>query len=223
MANKLQNIVEFSGKNYKKEIWKIVLLDLCSAIGCLIIYFFLKSIVYIGILLICTIFLNVFIITSYKSAKDKIIKNRDEEFIQMISYFEIFINNHLTVYQSFKLLIPYASDWMSEEISILLKDIDSDKSVKPFITFARKFKSQIVENVMLSIYQMVDQGESVEQLNQFTIFFSQLSRNYQKSLIDKKERSLSTIDSFPLIGTGAITIIITISILFLMGDIINVF
>ena len=93
------------------------------------IYFFLKNIVYIGILLICTIFLNVFIITSYKSTKDKIIKNRDEEFIQMISYFEIFINNHLTVYQSFKLLIPYASDWMSEEISILLKDTKFENKI----------------------------------------------------------------------------------------------
>ena len=75
---------------------------------------------------------------------------------------------------------------------------------------------------MISIYQMVDQGESGEQLNQFTIFFSQLSKQHQKAMIDKKERSLSSVDMLPLVGTGGITILLIISILFILGDVINV-
>lgn len=223
MTNDLKNTMEFCGKNYKKELTKIAIIDVVL-FGCAAaIYFFYKSFIYTLMILGLALFVDALLISRYKSIKSKILKERDEEFIQMVSYFEIFINNDLTVYQCFKLLIPYASSWMAEQLQILLDEIDNDKSVKPFIDFARKFTASIVENVMLSIYQMVDQGASSEQLNQFTIFFSQLSKAHQKSLLDKKERSLSIVDSLPLVGTGAITILLIMSILFMLGDVIDVF
>ena len=223
MANNLKNTMEFCGKSYKKEVTKILILDvlLLGAAGA--VYYFYKSLTYALIICGATLVLNFILITSYRSIRNKISKQRDEEFIQLISYFQIFIANHLTVYQCFKLLIPYSSNWMAEQLTILTDQIDNDKSVKPFIDFARKFTASIVENVMLSIYQMVDQGASSEQLNQFTIFFSQLSKAHQKSLIDKKERSLSMVDSLPLVGTGGITILLIMSILFMLGDVIDVF
>ena len=100
-------------------------------------------------------------------------EEREDEFISLVSYFQVFINNGINVYQSFKSLINYSSTWMSEQISELIEEIDKDKTVQPFINFANKFVSPIVANVMVSIYQMVDQGDSREQLNQFTIFFLQ--------------------------------------------------
>ena len=222
MANNLKNTMEFCGKSYKKEVTKILILDvlLLGAAGA--VYYFYKSLTYALIICGATLVLNFILITSYRSIRNKISKQRDEEFIQLISYFQIFIANHLTVYQCFKLLIPYSSNWMAEQLTILTDQIDNDKSVKPFIDFARKFSDSIVENVMISIYQMVDQGESGEQLNQFTIFFSQLSKQHQKAMIDKKERSLSSVDMLPIVGTGGITILLIISILFILGDVINV-
>lgn len=222
MTNNLKDNIEFVGKSYRKEMTKLAIINLVFVIASPVVFYFTKSLIYMLIPLGFAMVIDYILLSSYGSQKNKIQTLRDDEFIQMVSYLEIFINNKITVYQSFKLLIPYASRWMSEQIGIMLDEIDKDKTVKPFISFARKFKSPIVENVMISIYQMVDQGQSVEQLQQFSIFFSQLSKNTQRALLDKKERSLSSIDSFPLIGTGGITIIITISILLLLGDIINV-
>ena len=222
MANDFKNTIEFCGKNYKKEVLKICFVDFLCLILSAFLYLYLKNMTLCLVSLCFMTVIDFIFISSYRKNKAKIIKQRDEEFIEMISCFQIFINSHLTVYQCFKMLIPYASIWMSEQLTTLIECIDSDKSVKPFVDFARKFKAPIVENVMLSIYQMVDQGESSEQLNQFTIFFSQLSKSHQLSLIDQKERSLSVVDSFPLIGTAGITILIIISILFVLGDFINV-
>ena len=51
---------------------------------------------------------------------------------------------------------------MKEKIEIFLKEIDDDKTVQPFINFARKFSLLIIESIMISIYQMVDEGNSKE-------------------------------------------------------------
>ena len=223
MRNNLKDTMEFCGKNYKKEIGKIAAINIVLLFAAVALYFFYKSIIYSSIVLAITLVIDFVLLSSYRSQKIKLSKARDEEFIQIISYFQIFISNHLTVYQCFNLLIPYSSNWMAEQLGILIDQIDNDKTVQPFVDFARKFNDSIVENVMLSIYQMVDQGESNEQLNQFTIFFSQLSKQHQKTMIDKKERSLSTVDMLPLVGTGGITVLLIISILFILGDVINVF
>ena len=222
MTSDFKDTIEFCGKNYKKELTKIVVIDLLLLGVTAFLYLYLKSLILSLVSLCLLAIIDFLFILSYRNYKARLIKQRDEEFIEMISCFEIFINNHLTVYQCFKMLIPYGSSWMSEQLTTLIECIDNDKSVKPFVDFARKFKAPIAENVMLSIYQMVDQGESGEQLNQFTIFFSQLSKSHQLALIDKKERSLSVVDSFPLIGTAGITVLIIISILFVLGDFINV-
>ena len=75
---------------------------------------------------------------------------------------------------------------------------------------------------MLSIYQMVDQGENSEQLMQFNIIFDELSKSRNKEMVEQKDKSLSSMSTFPLIGAGMITVTLTISILSILGDLINV-
>ena len=111
---------------------------------------------------------------------------------------------------------------MEEQIQSLITQIDNDKSVKPFINFANKFTNKIANNVMLSIYQMVDEGENNIHLLHFQSLFEELKRNQQKDLIDGKDRSMSSLSSLPLIGAGAITVLLTFGIIFLMGEMINV-
>ena len=111
---------------------------------------------------------------------------------------------------------------MEEQINSLILEIDNDKTVTPFINFANKFTNKVTTNVMLSIYQMVDEGENNIHLIQFQSLFDELSKNHQKELIDSKDRSMSSLSSFPLIGAGAITVLLTFGIISLMGEMINV-
>ena len=222
MGNKFKKYVEDLGFSYKKEILLITIGNLVILIGILVAFLFTRELfISLSIALLFLIF-NFFIYYRYSNQKRLLLESHEEEFITVISYFQIFVNNHFNVYQCFQMIIPYTSEWMNEKISQFLYEIDNDKSIKPFVTFASHFKASITHNVMLSIYQMIDEGESSNHMMQFTILFEQLSRSHHKNIIDKKEKSMSSLATFPLFGAGAITLLLTFGVISIMGDMINV-
>ena len=222
MKNKLKKQIEYCGLNYSSEIRKIILLNIISLIAALITYFFTKNISLIISFSALVLVINYQIVSNY-SAKVKLLdEERENEFVTIISYFEIFISNKNNVYQSFSKTIPYCSDWMKDVMSNFLKDIDGDKTIQPFINFANNFKIKIATNIMLSIYTMVDQGESFEQINQFQILFEQLQKSKRIENLEKKQRSLSILASLPLVGAAGMTIALTISVIQIIGDLVNV-
>ena len=222
MKNKLKETIEFVGLSYKKEITKVALLNalLLMAIGAL--YIFTKNLMIILLVLAGLAIVDYFLLSQYSSKKKSILKERENELIALISYFDVYIRNNNNVYQSFRLLIPYCSLWMKKIIENLLDEIDKDKSVQPFINFTHNFDSLSTQSLMLSIYQMIDQGESSDQLTHFNVVFDEISRNRNNEMIEQKKQSLSSMSTFPLIGAGLITISLTISILTILGDLINV-
>lgn len=222
MKNKLKDTIEFVGLSYRKEILKIVLISLVLLISAALMLYFLKNIIYTIMILIALVVVDYMLLTRYNDKKKMLIKARENELITLITYFEVYIRNKNNVYQSFNLLIPYCSSWMKDKIETLLKEIDSDKSVQPFVNFANNFEQLSSHSLLLSIYQMVDQGESSEQLAQFDVIFDKIARNRHKEMKEQKEKSLSNMSTFPLIGAGAITVVLTISIISVLGDLMNV-
>lgn len=222
MKSNLKATIEFVGLSYKKELLKIVLTNIVLILGAVLTYLFLNNVIYVIFILIALAGLDFFLINSYNDKKNNILKNREDELVTIISYFEVYIQNNNNVYQSFVQLIPYCSSWMKEKIETLLNEIDNDKSVQPFVNFANNFQQLSSQSLMLSIYQMIDQGENSEQLEQFTAIFDELSKNRNKEAIDKQEKALSNMSSFPLIGAGLITVTLTIAILTILGDLIDV-
>ena len=220
--SKLKNNIEYLGLSYKKEILKIILLNIIIIALVVGAYFLFDQPSVFAVIAVIGLFLDYFLISSYSSKKNRLLRNREDEFVAIISYFKIFISNRNNVYHSLECLKPYASEWMSNEIQNLLEDIDIDKSVKPFVKFASNFNSPTIENVMIAIYQMVDEGESENRLTQFTFTFEQFSKEHKNQLIDSKQKSLDTMNMFPLIGAGAMTMILMLSILTVIGDLSNV-
>lgn len=220
--NKFKELIDFVGLSYKKEIIKLIVINAIVLVAVILVYIFLKNFIYSIFLLGGLLFLDFFLLTRYSDMKKDILKNRENELVAIISYFEVYIQNNNNIYQSFAQLIPYCSDWMKEKIEILLKEIDTDKSVQPFINFANNFEQLSTNSLMLSIYQMIDQGENSEQLIQFNIIFDELSRTRHKEMVEQKEKSLASMSTFPLVGAGLITITLTISIISILGELINV-
>ena len=142
--------------------------------------------------------------------------------ISLLSFFEQFLSNGSNVYVAFRELIPYSSTVMEEAITSLLNQIDVDKTVGPFINFASKFDNHIIESLMLSIYQLVDNGESSEQFKEFSILFNGIEKEHQIKMIEEKKSKLDTMDSWPLFGAGGITIMLAMAILNVMGDLVDV-
>ena len=222
MKNKLKELIEFCGYSYKKELVMIISVNLFSLIAVVSLYLLLKNLIFVIIAFLGVIFIDYFLLSRYKDKKRMILKERENELVSIISYFEVYIHNKNNVYQSFNMLIPYCSDWMKERVEQLLKDIDEDKSVQPYIKFADNFEQLAAHSLMLSIYQMVDQGENSKQLLQFKTIFDELSKNRNKEMMEQKEKGLSNMSVFPLIGAGMITVTLTIAILSILGDLINV-
>lgn len=222
MKNSFKETIEFVGLSYRKEILKILIINLIFVLGLALLFLLFDYVIYGIVACIGLLAVDYLLLTRYKDKKNYMLKERENELISIISYFEIYLQNKNNVYQSFNLLIPFCSPWMKDKVETFLREIDKDKTVQPFINFANNFKQLASHSLMLSIYQMVDQGESTEQLKQFNIIFDELARNRNKEMVEQKERSLANMSTFPLVGAGLITITLTISILSLLGDLINV-
>ena len=222
MKNKIKETIEFAGLSYKKEMLKITIIDTVMLIAGILLYFFLTNIIYCMFVLVGMALIDYVLISNYTSKKNAIIKNRENELIAIISYFDVYIRNNNNVYQSFNSLIPYCSHWMKCKIEELLNEIDKDKTVQPFVNFANNFKNIATHSLMLSIYQMVDQGGSSEQLTHFNVIYEEISKNRNHEMVEQKEKALSGMSVFPLIGAGLITVSLTVSILTILGDLINV-
>ena len=220
--NKLKELIDFVGLSYKKEMIMLIIINAVLFIAAVLIYIFLRNVIYTVLVIVGIAVVDYFFLSRYGDKKKAILKNRENELIALISYFEVYIKNNSNVYQSFVQLIPYSSDWMKDKIEELLKEIDNDKTVQPFINFANNFQMLSVHSLMLSIYQMVEQGENSEQLTNFSLVFDELSSGRNKEIIEKKEKALSNMSTFPLVGAGLITITLTISVLSILGDLINV-
>lgn len=220
--NKLKDTIEFVGLSYKKELTIVLIINIVFFVGAVLIFLFLKNIIYAVFILVAIAVLDYFMFSRYNDKKKTILKNRENELVSIISYFDVYIRNNKNVYQSFNQLIPYCSNWMKEKVEDLLKEIDEDKSVQPYVNFANNFQNLSMHSLMISIYQMVDQGESAEQLTHFNVIFEEISRVRQQEMINQKDKALSGMSTFPLIGAGMITIALTISILTILGDLINV-
>ena len=220
--NKIKDTIEFIGLSYKKEMTKVVLINTLLLMVTLVLFLVTKNLIVPIIIGIGDLVLTYFLLSRYNDKKKILLKNRENELISLISYFDVYIRNNNNVYQSFNLLIPYCSNWMKEKIEDLLTEIDKDKSVQPFVNFANQFTSISIHSLMLSIYQMVDQGENSEQLTHFNLLFDEISKTRNREMIEQKQKSLSNMSTFPLAGAGLITISLTISILSILGDLVNV-
>lgn len=222
MKNNLKETIEFVGLSYTKEMLKIIVLNLLVLGSVALIYFLLNNVVVSIFILIALIVIDYFLLSRFNDKKKALLKSRENELIAIISYFEVYVQNKNNVYQSFNMLIPYCSPWMKDKIEVLLKEIDEDKTVQPFVNFASNFHQLSTHSLMLSIYQMVDQGENTHQLKQFDVIFTELARNRNREMMEQKSNSLANMSTFPLIGAGLITITLTMSILSILGDLINV-
>ena len=219
---RFNELLDFIGANKKKETVIILVINLSIILAVVALTILLKQIMIVFLGVIALVISNYMIFNNYLGKKKKILDDRESEFITIIGYFQFFITNSYNVYQAFQSIIAYSSPWMEEQLQSLILEIDNDKSVKPFINFANKFTNKVTSNVMLSIYQMVDDGESGIHMVQFNSLFSELNKEHQKSLIDAKNRSMGSIASLPLVGAGAITVLLTFGIISVMGEMISV-
>lgn len=214
---RIKNKMLLLGLNPKNELKNLIIINLVLLILCVAIYFFSKSLMYSLFGLISLPIFSFLYFYRYDSKIDSLQTQNTEEFTNLFSYFRIFIHNGYSVYSALKEIQNYANESLKKMLQILLDEIDEDKSIQPFITFAKNFNEIIIEEMMISIYQMIDDGENSDYLIQFEIIFDKFSElMYQKNL-RRKDSRLGTLSSAPLIGSCYLMIVLTIGIVGVIG------
>ena len=222
MKRSLKDRINALGLSYQKEMMFLILLIVIVIALAFITYIFFKQIYFPLFIVGGGMIAVYFYLSRYSSLERKQEKEHVDQLISLLSYFEIFISNGNNVYTSFKMLIPYAEIFIQDAINAMLMQIDVDKTIGPYINFASKFNNRTIESLMLSIYQMVDNGENTIELSEFNLLFNNIKEKHFDEMIDSHKKSLDLFNSFPLIGAGAITIVLSLCIVSIIGDYVNV-
>lgn len=196
------------------------------ALGCLcagIFIFLQKGASYLLIFpLVGLVVFTFFFFGRYGSKKSKMMASLSDEFVRLFTFFGIYINDDFNVYNALEEIRQYASPRFDAKLERLLLDIEEDKSVTPFVNFALGFESLQIKEVMVSIYQMVDEGNGGPYINQFQHLFGALSEQRHRSTMEKKLGTLENLGVLPLIGSGIAIMVLTVSIIEIMGGITSV-
>ena len=218
---KLKEKMFILGLNPKRELLIILIADLILFLSGILTFIFLKQIVYFAICLVTVFVFDLFFLTRYsKQISNKNTENL-QEFATLFGYFRIYIHNGFSVYSALKELVNFANPTLKKDLQELISDIDSDKTVQPFIKFGKKFNEIIVEEMMISIYQMIDDGENSDYLVQFELIFDKFSDLLYEKYLKAKNSKLATLSNAPLIGASFLVIVLTIGIISILGEVIN--
>ncbi len=146
----------------------------------------------------------------------------ETEFVRVFSYLNIYLHNGLPVYTGLNNIVEFSSKEMKNRLRKLLKEIDEDKTVAPYVNFASDFPSLLVKEVMVSLYLIAEQGGAEVYMPQFEKTFDQLAlekRNFDK---EKRIEKLNTLCFLPLVGSGTSMLMIVAGIVVLMRSMTDV-
>ena len=159
------------GLNPKKEFIIFGVTNLLLIILSVVGKIFLKNTVFLIIGPGFAVIFSILFLSRYDTEINKINSNNLLEFSHLFGFFRIYIKNGYNVYNALKEITNFANKNLKEMLSKLISEIDEDKTVQPFINFAHNFDEIIIEELMISIYQMIDDGEQSNYLAQFEFIF----------------------------------------------------
>lgn len=218
---KLKEQMIYLGLNPKKEFLTIGIIDIVLIVLGTLLFIFLKDTLYVAIVVsFLFIFDLLFLMRYSKMINSKNTENL-QEFATLFGYFRVYLHNGFSVYSALKELLSFANKSLQKDLKELIDEIDQDKSVQPFVKFGKKFNEIIVEEMMISIYQMIDDGESSEYLSQFELIFDKFSDLLYEKYLKAKNSKLGALSNAPLVGACFLMIILTIGVISILGDLIN--
>lgn len=194
-------------------IFSIILLSIVS-------YLLLKEIIISFFIIFIYILLEIYKKNNERVSKEKIIKEKEFEFANLLSYLLVFLDNNFNVYQSLQLSLNYCKDCLVEDVEILISEIDLDKSIIPYQNFAKKFKSNIIYQVIMMIYQLDVNGYDSKYLNNFPALINSLKQARIESIIHSKKMNMSFMTIFPIVSLLMVVFILIFYILTLVGGVI---
>ncbi len=215
----LKSKIEQLGYVYKNELLIFIIPSTLVFVISLVLTILFKNILMIGVSLLFIMVYAFSFYYRYSKKRQEIDRNYIDSFINYFSFFRIYIANGESVYLALNKTLEFASDNIKPFIEGLLSEIDKDKTIQPFIRFAANFKMKLIEDIMISIYEMVENGNNINFINQFTTIFENFKLRINRGNSETRFNKFDTYINSSLIGSGLIMIILVYGIINLIGEI----
>lgn len=207
----------------KKEFLKLVIGNLLIVVISILLIVFLKSLFYLAVLVLGVILFTYCFFYRYDQIEENKRRKLEIEFVEVFSYLRIYLVNKETVYTALKKANEFTSKEMNKLINNFLIKIDEDKSILPFLEFGRYFKNKTIEEVMISLYQMIDGGYTDNYLNQFILIFENLRKRTNEENSHHRLKKLQNLNLLSLVGSGYLMMVMLIVIVSIIGELTNGF
>lgn len=217
---KIKSQIEQLNLNYKKEISRLIIFNALLVVAFIVLFIFSTNLIYLIYFFLIIFVFNFLYLSRYGRTITKNANNLIEDFIETFSYFRIYISNNMNVYTSLKEVSNYSSPLIKVKLLKLINEIDEDKTIKPFMNFASNFDSKKVEEVMIAIYEMVNEGVSEMYLNQFVTIFTSFKTRVEKTREEKRLSRFNIINTFSMAGMGLLMIITMLGTINMLGEVI---
>jgi len=158
------------------------------------------------------IIVTLYISFRYQTLEEAQNAARIEAFIDAFDILKIFLFNGLNVYRSLEATIKYVKPALREPLLRLIEDIDGDKSLQPYISFARYFSTNIIEQLLVALYQYDTEGGSVRHIEGFEYMFAQFRTEQKRDQTRRYEERLDAMNMWPLLGAGIIAVNLLIGV-----------
>ena len=221
MIKKLKEKIVLAGLDPKKELIGFLVVNATLLLAGALLLIFLKDILYFALCFGLMFVFSLVYLTRYSKRIAARNSENLQDFATLFGYFRIYIHNGYSVYSALKELLNFANPDLEKSIRTLINEIDEDKTVQPFINFSKQFNEIIIEELMISIYQLIDDGESSDYLMQFELIFDKFSEILYEKYLKSKDSKLATLSSAPLIGSCFLIVVLTVGIISIIGDLIN--
>ena len=214
---KIKNKIENLGLNYKKEMIMffigfslIVLLALVSLI-------FLKNALSSLLAFLLLIIFTFYYFYRYMAMEDSKKAKNIDNFIEYFSYFRIYIFNGESVYSALEKTLEFSDYQIKAYAEGLITGINDVKTITPFMRFSNFFNNKLIEEIMISIYEMIENGNDSNYINQFTTLFEDFKLRTNKENEAKRLGKFDKYTMSSLVGSGIIMIILVYGIINLIG------
>ncbi|MBO4540570.1 MAG: hypothetical protein J5736_01150 [Bacilli bacterium] len=214
---KLEEKMRILGLDPKKEWGLLCLIDLLivgAGIGVYLLYHLPFLLAAFGSLLPIA---SLVYLSRYDSLLEAKGERMNDQFVESFTYFSIYIGDGYNVYRALEETAAISKEEVKPAFEELLKQIDSDKTLRPYLAFAAKFPSLAVKEVMLSVYQMVDEG-GMGYLSSFQRLFGSFSKERHAVQVERNRKKLGGLQILPLIGSAITMLTLLAALLSILGD-----
>ena len=221
MIKVFKNKIISLGLNLRKESLFLIISNGVLLIASVILPLLLKNLFFLIPCLMGFILLNLGYYWRITNLELRNNRGNLEDFVTIFTFIRIYIQNGMNVYNAIQEASQFADNSLRQQLDELIQRMDEDKSVQPFMDFASNYKDLFVEQIMVALYQIIDNGNNADSLYNFESIFDKFSEIVHKNELDNKEKQLSSMSITPLIGSAILILMITFGIIQVIGEMTN--